>query len=64
MWFPSSLGRKTMPVFFLVQPTPPSMLLQLGFSDVFGGEKKGSGFWMESKNVPSISMGINTIFTN
>lgn len=26
-------------VFFLVQPTPLSMLLQLGFSGVFSGER-------------------------
>lgn len=38
-----------MPVFSLVQSTPPSMLLQLGFPSGFGGEKNGLGFWWKTK---------------
>lgn len=53
-----------MPVFSLVQSTPPSMLLQLGFPSGFGGEKNGLGFWVEDKNVSCINMAFNTIFTN
>lgn len=69
----------TMPVFFLVQPTAPSMLLQLCFPGVFdGGEEDAaqshsaahhlhstlSVFWVEDKNMSSMDTGYNTVFTS